>query len=75
MTDYEKQQLFYQQFNTVVHNHQEWLRSPEGTLAVLRDPWKAQPPSVRIDSPYEENKARDILKMLRDRHGTAGGTP
>jgi hypothetical protein len=49
--------------------------SPECILAVLRDPWKAQPPTVRIDSPYEENKARDILKMLRDRHGTAGDTP
>ena len=72
MTDYEQHKLFYEQFNTVVHNHQEWLHSPQGTLEVLADPWKAQPPQVRIDSPFEENKARDILKMLRDRHTQAG---
>lgn len=68
MTDYEKYQQFYQQFNTVVHNHQEWLNTPEGTLAVLRDPWKAQPPVVRIDHPDDTNKARDILQMIRARH-------
>ena len=68
MTDYEKHQQFYQQFNTVVHLHQEWLNSPQGTLEVLVDPWKAQPPQVRIDSPHEENRARDILAMLKARH-------
>ena len=72
MADYEQQQQFYQQFNTVVHLHQEWLHSKQGTLEVLKDPWKAQPPTVRIESPFEENKARDILKMIRDRHTNAG---
>lgn len=75
MTDYEKYQLFYQQFNTVVHNHQEWLKSPQGTLEVLKDPWKAQPPIVKIDHPQDENKARDILAMLKARHGTVTTLP
>jgi hypothetical protein len=66
MTDYEKQQLFYQQFNTVVHNHQEWLNTPQGTLEVLRDPWKAQPPTVQV-SPSGSANPKDILNMLRQR--------
>lgn len=70
MTDYEKQQLFYQQFNTVVHNHQEFINSPQGILEVLKDPWKAQPPVVRIENPQDENRARDILAMIKARHGT-----
>jgi hypothetical protein len=74
MTEYEQHQLFYQQFNTVVHNHQEWLHSPEGTLAVLRDPWKAQAPVVRIDHMdyADETKVKDVLKRLQARHTTAG---
>lgn len=72
MTQYEEQKLFYEQFNTVIHNHTEWLQSPQGCVEVLKDPWKATPPVVRIDSPFEENRARDILKMIRDRHINAG---
>ena len=68
MSDYEQQQQFYQQFNTVVHNHQEWLTTPEGLLAVMRDPWKGQAPIVRIENPDEQNKARKILDMIRERH-------
>lgn len=67
MTEYERQRLFYEQFNTVVHNHQEWLKTPQGTLEVLADHWKAHSPVVRIDSPFEQNAARDILAMIRAR--------
>lgn len=72
MTDYEKHKLFYEQFNTVVHNHQEWLKTPQGLMEVLKDEWKGKAPIVRIDSPFEENKARDILEMIRARHAKAG---
>lgn len=75
MTDYERYQQFYQQFNTVVHNHTEWLNSPQGTLEVLIDPWKAQPPIVRIENPQDENRARDILAMIKARHGTVTTLP
>ena len=74
MTEYEQHQQFYQQFNTVVHLHQEWKNTPEGLLAILKDPWKAQPPVVRIDhvSYANENKAQEVLKRLRARHTAAG---
>ena len=72
MTDYEKHKLFYEQFNTVIHNHQEWLKTPQGCVEVLTEPWKAQAPVVRVESPFEENKARDILEMIRARHSAAG---
>ena len=74
MTDYERHQQFYQQFNTVVHLHQEWLNSPQGTLEVLVDPWKAQPPVVRVDHPSyaDDTKVKDVLKRLRAKHIQAG---
>lgn len=72
MTEYEKHKLFYEQFNTVIHNHSEWLQTPQGLVEVLTDPWKRQPPVVRVESPFEENKARDILEMIRARHSAAG---
>jgi len=72
MTEYEKHKLFYEQFNTVIHCHQLWCESAEGMLDILRDPWKAQPPVVRIDSPFEENRAREILAQIRARHTEAG---
>jgi len=84
MTEYEKQKLFYEQFNTVVHNHQEFIQSPQGMLEVLKDPWKAQPPQVRIEPniPDPDNtQARNILNMIKARHaakntgGTNGQTP
>ena len=67
-TDYEKKQQFYQQFNTVVHNHQEWLKTPEALLEVMQDAWKGQAPIVRIESPDDVNSARRILDMIRERH-------
>ena len=72
MTQHEQHQLFYQQFNTVVANHAEWLNTPQGTLEVLADPWKRQAPVVKIDhADYSDsNKAADILRMLRARHTT-----
>ena len=72
MTQYKEQKLFYEQFNTVVHNHQEWLNTPQGTLEVLTEPWKRQPPVVRIQSPFEENAAREILAEIRARQAAAG---
>jgi hypothetical protein len=67
MTDYQLHKLFYQQFNTVIANHAEWLKTPQGCMEVLRDEWKGKAPIVRIDSPFEENTARDILDMIRAR--------
>ena len=71
MTDHEKYQAFYKQFNTVVQNHAEWLQTPQGLMEVLKDDWKGKAPIVRIDHPNEENKARDILEMIRARHANA----
>lgn len=74
MTEYQKQHLFYQQFNTVIHNHQEWKNTPQGMLEILRDPWKAQPPVVRVDpniADPDNTQARDILKLLQARHNKA----
>jgi hypothetical protein len=68
VSEYEKHQQFYQQFNTVVHNHQEWMNTPEGLLDIIKDPWKRQAPEVRIDHPGEINKAREILAKLREKH-------
>jgi hypothetical protein len=70
MTEYEKHKLFYEQFNTVVHNHQLWCESAQGTFEILQDPWKAEPPVVRIESPFQENTAREILEMIRARHAS-----
>jgi hypothetical protein len=70
MTDYEQHKLFYEQFNTVIHNHQEWLHSPQGCLEVLQHPWKAQPPRVRVDpniADPDNTQARDILQQIRAR--------
>ena len=73
MTEYEQQKLFYEQFNTVIHNHQEWLKTPQGCVEVLTDPWKAQPPAVKIShADYaDDTKAADVLRMLRARHTQA----
>lgn len=74
MTDYQKHKLFYEQFNTVVHQHQEFIQSPQGMLEVLRDPWKAQPPQVRVEpniSDPDNTQARDILNMIRARQAAA----
>lgn len=66
-TDEEKRQ-FYEQFNTVKPNHQAWCNTPEGTLEVLKHPWKAQPPIVYIDIPGETSTA-SILRRLKEKHG------
>jgi hypothetical protein len=58
---------FYTQFKqTALQAHQDWCTSAEGTLAILRDPWKAQPPTVHVSPPNSAN-AKDILNMLRQR--------
>jgi hypothetical protein len=74
MTQYEEQKLFYEQFNTVIHNHSEWLHSPQGTLEVLTNPWKATPPVVRVDpniADPDHTQARDILRQIRARQQAA----
>ena len=56
---------FYMQFKDVaLQAHQAWCNSPEGTMAILREPWKAQPPTVHISPPGSANP-KDILNMLR----------
>jgi hypothetical protein len=74
MTQYEEQKLFYEQFNTVIHNHSEWLQGPQGCVEVLKDPWKAQPPQVRVEpniSDPDHTQARDILRQIRARQQAA----
>jgi hypothetical protein len=74
MTQYEEQKLFYEQFNTVVHNHQVWAESQQGCMDVLKDPWKAQPPQVRVEpniSDPDHTQARDILRQIRARQQAA----
>jgi len=74
MTQYEEQKLFYEQFNTVIHNHQVWAESPQGCVEVLRDPWKAQPPQVRVEpniNDPDHTQARDILRQIRARQQAA----
>lgn len=69
MTEYEIKQQFYEQFNTVVANWAEWRQTPQATLEILRDPWKAQAPEVTVRAnDAEHNRARDILTMLKNRH-------
>ena len=82
MTEYQKRDHFYQQFNTVLKNWHEWTKTPQGLVEILKHPWKSEPPEVtiRANDP-ENNKARDILNQIRARHTTAGtytppgGTP
>lgn len=62
---------FYNQFDQAVALHAEWCRTPEGTMAILRDPWKALPPVSHI-SPPDISNAKDVLHRLRARHITAG---
>jgi hypothetical protein len=58
---------FYTQFKHIaLQAHQDWVNSPEGTLAILRDPWKSQPPTVHVSPPGSANP-KDILNMLRQR--------
>ena len=63
---------FYQQFDTVVHNHQEWLKTPDGLLAVVKHPWKGQAPIVRVDYPDNDNLSlsglREIIARIQARH-------
>lgn len=68
MATNEEKKQFYEQFNTVVHQHQEWLHSPQGTLEVMVNPWKAQPPVVYVDVPGEVSAA-SVLRQMKQRYG------
>ena len=58
---------FYMQFrDAILQAHQAWCESAEGTVSILRDPWKAQPPVVHVSPPSSANP-KDILAMLRSR--------
>jgi hypothetical protein len=68
MTDYETREAFYSQFEeTGMQGHRDFCASAEGTIAILRDPWKAQPPKMRITPPGDWNDAASILAMIRKR--------
>ena len=51
---------------------QEWLKTPEGLLAVVKHPWKGQAPIVRVDYPDNDNLSlsglREILARIQARH-------
>lgn len=68
MTDYETRESFYSQFKeTGMQGHRDFCASAEGMLAILRDPWKAQPPKMLVTPPGDWNDAKSILAMLRQR--------
>jgi hypothetical protein len=77
MTEYERKQQFYEQFNTVVANWAAWSQTPQATFEILQDPWKANAPEVVVRAPDSEgNRARDVLNMLKNRHtGVANAKP
>lgn len=73
MTEYEKRDQFYQQFNTVRDNWEKWRQTPEATMEILKHPWKAEPPDVivRAHDP-DTQRTREILNKIRTRHAAAG---
>ena len=69
MTEYERKQQFYEQFNTVVANWAEWCETPQATIEIMREPWKGQAPEVVVRAPdAEHQRTRDILTMIKNRH-------
>jgi hypothetical protein len=68
MATNEEKKQFYEQFNTVIHLHQEWLNSPQGLLEVIQQPWKGQAPIVYVDVPGETSAA-SVLRQIKQRYG------
>ena len=69
MTEYERKQQFYEQFNTVVANWAAWSQTPQGTFEILQEPWKANAPEVIVRAQdLEHQRTRDILDMIKQRH-------
>lgn len=73
MTEYERKQQFYEQFNTVVANWAAWSRTPQATFEILQDPWKANAPTVDV-RPTGITEAAEILAMIKQRHSKASTT-
>jgi hypothetical protein len=66
MSNFNVRADFYSQFDQAVALHAAWCQTPEGTVSILRDPWKALPPVSHVSPPGSSNP-KDILTMLRDR--------
>ena len=69
----EQQEQFYEQFNTVIEQHRAWCHTPEGTVEILRDPWKARSPEVRIHVVTEPNVGDILWRIQQARLNLAGG--
>lgn len=70
MNDYERKSAFYQQFNTVLENWQAWCQTPQGTMEILKDPWKAHPPQVLVRT-SDVLDSTSILEQIRARRAAA----
>jgi len=53
----KSQRDFFSSFDTTYENWLQWTKTPEGTIAILKDPWKGEYPSIK--------PAKDILAKIR----------
>jgi hypothetical protein len=68
MSDWRaERELFYEQFNTVIEQHRAWCHTPEGTMQIMKDPWKARSPEVRIVVVGEPNVSDILYKIQQAR--------
>lgn len=74
MNDWQtEREQFYDQFNTVIEQHRAWCHTPEGTMQIMRDPWKARCPEVRIVVVGEPNVSDILWRIQQARLAQAGG--
>jgi hypothetical protein len=55
-----EQRDFFKSFDTTYENWQRWTKTPEGTMAILKDPWKGE-------FPKPGQTAEQVLAMIRER--------
>jgi hypothetical protein len=65
MSSWEDREEFYEQFNTIIELHRAWCSTPEGTMEIMRDPWKAETPQVRFM--HDPASPASILDMIQQR--------
>ena len=68
-----EREQFYEQFNTVIEQHRAWCHTPEGTMQIMKDPWKARSPEVRIVVVGEPNVSDILWRIQQARLSQAGG--
>ena len=70
----EQKKQFYRQFvDTGMNGYNAWCADPANTFEILRDPWKAEKPSITVSE--GGRSAEEILKMLRERQAAGQSQP